>query len=346
MIAVLSTQNREFKGKMKKKAAGESVLKTKYGQTKTRLTASLDRARPADLSSAPVDTKSGILRSAARGGFRYMIMIACFLVFIGTCVYLLFYTIQYFQKQEESRFLQNFSGKTDYTLATVAEKDVQNVHTLSVENSMAGQTIGKTNVEKKEYNEYFQTRKTRIAALQRVNSDVWGWIEVKGTTIDYVIMKTTDNDFYLYRDFKKDYSRYGSIFADYRTRNKLEDNKNLIIYGHNMNNMKTMFYPLLEYATNENAFQNRMIEVTTLDGVYTYSVFSVYDTSPSFNYIRTYFSTSEDYMGFLKTIEKKSIFHKNVELTADSKILTLSTCTVRQDNRRWAIHAVLVGVSN
>ena len=331
---------------MRKKATQESVLKTAYGQSGDVLTASLDRARPADMSKTPVDTKGGILKKAARGGIRYMIMIACFLIFLGTCIYLLVYAIQYFQKQEENRFLQNFTGKTDYTMASVDMKDVQNVYTLTVDQSMVGETIGDTTVKKKEYNEQLESMRTRLTGLQRINSDVWGWITVQGTSIDYPIMRGQDNDVYLYRSFTKEYNRSGSIFADYRTRTKLEDNKNLIIYGHNMNTTKTMFYPLLEYATNEDVFKNRYITVTTLDGIYTYSVFAVYDTNVHFNYIRTYFSSDSDFTDFLKTLEKKSIYHrKDVELNADSKILTLSTCTVRQDNRRWAIHAVLVGVS-
>ncbi|MBQ3869992.1 MAG: class B sortase [Clostridia bacterium] len=332
---------------MRKKQITESVLRTQYNEGETALTASLGRARPADMSKTPVDTKDGILKKAAKGGVRYMIMIACFLVFLGTCLYLLIYTIQYFQKQEENRFLQNFIGKTDYTMASIAEKDTQNIHTLNVDKSMGGQTLGgKYTVDKKVYNEPYEKMKTVLNGLRRINSDVWGWIKVPNTSIDYVVLRAADNDYYLYRSFTKEYNRSGSIFADYRTRTKVEDNRNLIIYGHNMNTTKTMFYPLLEYATNEDVFNKRLIEISTLDGIYTYSVFSVYDTSTKFNYIKTYFSTDEEYVDFLKTLEKKSVFHKDVELNADSRILTLSTCTVRQDNRRWAIHAVLVGISN
>ena len=331
---------------MRKKAEKESVLKEKYGEGGTKLTASLDRARPSDISKTPTDTKRGILRSAARGGIRYMIMIACFLVFLGTCLYLLVYGIQYFQKQEDVRFMQNFTGKTDYIMASVAEKDTQNIYTLPVDKSMKGETIGDVTVPKKEYNEYFASMKTKLVGLQRINSDVWGWITIDGTTIDYEILKAEDNKYYLYRSYTKKYNRNGSIFADYRTRKNIEDNRNVIIYGHNMNTTKSMFYPLLEYATNEDVFNDRMIKIVTTDGVYTYSVFSVYDTKTSFNYIRTYFSSDDDYVDFLKTIEKKSNFHKkDVTLDKNTKILTLSTCTVRGDDRRWAIHAYLYGVS-
>lgn len=331
---------------MRQKAVRESVLKAKYGEAETKLTSSLERARPSDLSKTPTDTKSGIVRAAARGGVRYMIMIACFLVFLGACLYLLVYAIQYFQKQEEIRFMQDFTGMTDYSMASIADKDTQNVRTLTVDQSMAGQKIGKTVVEKKEYNEYYENMRTKLNGLRRINSDVWGWITVDKTTIDYIVMKASDNEYYLYRSYTKQYNRNGSIFADYRTKSRVEDNRNLILYGHNMKTTQTMFYPLLEYATNEEAFKNRMITIATLDGVYTYEVFAVYDTRKTFNYIKTYFSSDEDFVDFLKLIEKKSIYHKDVDLNADTKILTLSTCTVRSgDDMRWAIHAYLVGVS-
>ena len=82
-----------------------------------------------------------------------------------------------------------------------------------------------------------------------------------------------------------------------------------------------------------------------MDGIYTYSVFSVYDTSASYNYIQTYFSSNDAYLAFIQKCIDNSLYKKDIEITSDSSILTLSTCTVRQDNRRWAIHAVLTGIS-
>lgn len=59
-----------------------------------------------------------------------------------------------------------------------------------------------------------------------------GWININDTPIDYPIMKGNDNEFYLTRDFNKEYLTSGSIFMDYR--NEGFQDRNTVIYGHHM----------------------------------------------------------------------------------------------------------------
>lgn len=68
--------------------------------------------------------------------------------------------------------------------------------------------------------------------LSSINSSTVGWITVFGTSINYPVVKGSDNSFYLSHSFDKSYNKAGWIFADYR--NKFDDtDKNIIIYGHN-----------------------------------------------------------------------------------------------------------------
>ena len=65
------------------------------------------------------------------------------------------------------------------------------------------------------------------------NPDTIGWIKVLGTDINYPVVQTNNNDFYLTHSFDKSYNKAGWIFADYR--NKFDNtDKNIVIYGHNM----------------------------------------------------------------------------------------------------------------
>ena len=157
-------------------------------------------------------------------------------------------------------------------------------------------------------------------------------------------MFSGDNDFYLKRSPTKKYNNNGSIFADGRTKAKLEDNRALVVYGHNMASTNSMFSELIEY-TQEDVFNNRLVTITTLDGIYTFEVFSVYNSSAKYNYIRTTFYSDSDFLSFVRTCDNKSLFHKDLEFTKDDMLLTLSTCTVQGDGRRWAIHAKLIAVS-
>lgn len=332
-------------GKKKTEKAAPSVLSGDKAENGEFLR-SLDAVTPSELSRRATLTKDRLLRRSFLGAVRYTSLIACALVFIASCSALIYYGFQYYQNKQDTDFLQNFWNEegADDGLVTVDSSTKKSVITLSIERSMAGEVIGNVGYEDGEYNEYFETMRSKLYSLKRQNSDVWGWITVPNTDIDFPIMKTTNNDYYLYRNFLKEYNRNGSIFADYRTKTYLEDNRNLVIYGHNMASTQSMFAPLLEF-TQEDVFQNRPVIVITMDGIYTYSVFSVYDTSASYNYIQTYFSSNDAYLAFIQKCIDNSLYKKDIEITSDSSILTLSTCTVRQDNRRWAIHAVLTGIS-
>ena len=68
-----------------------------------------------------------------------------------------------------------------------------------------------------------------VKELQKENSDVIGWIKIDGTIINYPILQTTNNDYYLSHNYKEEYSKYGSIFADSNINIK-NVNDNVIIY--------------------------------------------------------------------------------------------------------------------
>ena len=70
--------------------------------------------------------------------------------------------------------------------------------------------------------------------LQSINEQTVAWISVDGTNINYPVVLTSDNDFYLTHNFTKEYTHNGWIFMDYRNR-PMSDN-NVIFYGHNLLN--------------------------------------------------------------------------------------------------------------
>jgi len=181
--------------------------------------------------------------------------------------------------------------------------------------------------------------------LTDVNPDMFCWIKVQHTSIDYPVVQAADNDFYLKRDFNKLYSPSGAIFADYRNKKNILDNRHVVIYGHNMLD-NNMFQPLISaYEKNEENFKTGIIELITPDGMYYYEIFSVGEENPYSGYIQTHFKSDEEYVKFLQTIKGRSNFQKNIELDADSKILTLSTCVNNvRINRRFVVRGVLIDV--
>ena len=73
----------------------------------------------------------------------------------------------------------------------------------------------------------------KVKELQQENADVKGWVRIDDTKINYPLLQTTNNDYYLTHNYKKEKSSYGSIFINSNCNIKNE-NSNIIIYGHDM----------------------------------------------------------------------------------------------------------------
>jgi len=178
-----------------------------------------------------------------------------------------------------------------------------------------------------------QNYKIDFGKLKEINSQVIGWLKVKGTQVDYPVVQATDNDYYLKRNLEKQYNVGGWIFADYK--NKLDGtDKNIVIYGHNMRD-NSMFGNLKNILNEEwyNNEENYIIDFVTENEEQKYQVFSVYKIEKEDYYINTEFKNNE-FAKFIETLKERSIKDFNVETTEVDKILTLSTCA---DNNKYRV---------
>lgn len=173
--------------------------------------------------------------------------------------------------------------------------------------------------------------------LLEINEDIVGWIKVPNTKIDYPVMQSSDNLYYLDKAINLEKNRAGSIFMDFRNGGDGED-KHTILYGHHMRD-GTMFKGLIKYE-NEDFFNNQsIIQFDTLFEEQKWEVFSAYVTGVGFDYLKTNFNTPDEYKTFLTTIQEKSLFPSDVVLTENDQILTLSTCTYDYSEARLVVHA-------
>lgn len=174
--------------------------------------------------------------------------------------------------------------------------------------------------------------------LKSENSDVVAYIKVNNTNIEYPIVKTSNNNFYLNHSFDKSKNSRGWIFADYK--NKFDNtDKNIVIYGHNMRD-ESMFGSLKNILNEEwyNNAENKNITFLTEKGNYIYKVFSIYKIESEDYYIKTNFKNDEDYEKFLNTIKNRSIKNFDINLNINDKIITLSTCA-NNNKYRIVLHA-------
>ncbi len=179
--------------------------------------------------------------------------------------------------------------------------------------------------------------------LKNQNPDTIAYLRVNGTNIDYVVVKGTDNSYYLKHNFNKEYNTAGWIFLDYH--NKFDGtDRNTIIYGHNTQD--NSMFGSLKNALNESWYNNEdnlIIDLVSEEGLKKFKVFSVYTIEKEDYYITTEFNSDNEYLDFLNTIKNRSINDFNVDLTSEDQILTLSTC-VTGGVMRVVLHAKLISI--
>lgn len=175
-------------------------------------------------------------------------------------------------------------------------------------------------------------------ALKEVNEDVVGWIRIENTEIDYPIVQSKDNEYYLHKDINKKYSTCGWIFMDYKNTNNFID-KNTVLYGHNL---KTglMFYDLQKILNNK--LGNKVIiEIFTPKEKLEYRVYSSYLEKPEEYAIKSNLVEESDVQEYIKEMLDRSEILYNIVPDKTDKLITLSTCDNSGKNR-IIVHGVYV----
>lgn len=174
---------------------------------------------------------------------------------------------------------------------------------------------------------------THILRYREQNEDTIGYISIEGTVIDYPVMYSGDNEFYLQNDFDKNKSYYGAIFLDYRCDYyDFSKTRNIILYGHRMND-GSMFKPVTYYFVKKFFDTHPIVQFDTLAGTYQWEVFTTFETHVDFYYIDTDFESDDEWLEFIEYCQSLSLYENDVKLGADDIVLTLSTCSTDKDYR-------------
>ena len=174
------------------------------------------------------------------------------------------------------------------------------------------------------------------------NDDIVGYISIEGTDIDYMVMQSNDNEYYLDRNVFGQETAAGSVFMDYATSAAVLG-RNTILYAHNMRD-GSMFHNLRFYQSKQFFDSNRYIRLTTLHDETIWEAFAFYATHIDFNYIQVYFPDDNNFLSLVDKMVERSIHETDVHIGADDLILTLSTCEGGADKDiRYVLNARLTG---
>lgn len=181
------------------------------------------------------------------------------------------------------------------------------------------------------------------ADLSKRNSEMVGWIKIKGTRLSYPVMQQKDNNsFYLKHNFDKVKQSGGLPMLDYQCDiDKPTDN--LIIYGHNMRN-GSVFATLTKYKKKAFFDEHKTVVLDSLYEHREYEVIAVFNTkvgsASEFRYhefVETF--SEESFNEYIKGVKERSVHKTDVDARFGDTLLTLSTCSYGTSNERMVVVA-------
>lgn len=184
-----------------------------------------------------------------------------------------------------------------------------------------------------------------LPALQEINSDVYAWIRIPGTYVDYPVAQSViEDNYYLHRSIYKNYLFAGMIYSQSCNKRDFSDPVT-VIYGHNMRN-GTMFSSLHYFEKPDFFEEHEVFYIYTVDRVLTYHIVSAYKYDN--RHIMNAFDFNDpevldNYHEFvLDPVSTLRNVRKGVILNRESKLVVLSTCTGNDKGSRYLVTGVLV----
>ena len=158
--------------------------------------------------------------------------------------------------------------------------------------------------------------------LKKANNDVVGLIRIKGTKINYPVLRTDDAKYYLNRDLNKKHSIYGSIYIDPASSTK---STNIVMYGHNMRSGK--MFGELDLFNNPNFCKTAIIKFITEDEIKVYKVADVFSGTVTEKLSKNLIPyTQEEYKNLKDYIENDIKATKYSDILWGQQLITLVTC--------------------
>lgn len=237
------------------------------------------------------------------------------------------------ENNENEELASNLADNFIISIVPDVKKNIEN--TESNKSNEDTTSIDNANIE---------TFKVDFEKLFNENEDTVGWIKINNTNINFPIVQTNNNSFYLKHNFKKQYNSAGWIFADYRNNfNQLD--KNTIIYGHNRRN-NTMFSSLKSFLNTYwfDTESNNYFTFITKDNNYIAKIFSIYKINENNLNLYNSFENENQFYETINDYKQKSIYNFNLDVSYEDNIITLCTCD-NNNKYRIVVHAKLVNAN-
>ena len=181
-----------------------------------------------------------------------------------------------------------------------------------------------------------------FAPLQELCPNIKGWLFAEGTNVDYPVVQTDNNDYYLTHLYNGEANASGALFLDYRN-NDLFMDRNTVIYGHHMMN-GSMFGSLNLYKEQDFYDEYPTMLLYTPDGDYLVELICGTVEDGNYEFVRFNFDDEDDFCSYIESRRSRSTFRSNVEIGPEDRIISLCTCSYEWNNARYMIMGKLTPI--
>lgn len=200
-----------------------------------------------------------------------------------------------------------------------------------LDNNSSGENDGQDQSKDEDY-----VNSANEEELKSINSDYKMWIQIENTNINYPVVQGSDNDYYLKHNFRKESNISGTVFVE--SANDIDNDKNIILYGHNMRN-GTMFNNITNYKEESFFNEDNKISIIMNNTLYEYEVFSVYVKNVSEVNLAIGFASEDEFINYAYNEAEESLYKKDVDFSAEDNLITLVTCSYEFTDARTIVVA-------
>lgn len=256
---------------------------------------------------------------------RKILILLCSLVAVGCLVYVGLYSYEDYRTKENYEQMAQLKENAGKLPQVTPEEDAPQINYTD------------PNVRAPEILEEYKN-------LYNMNKKLIGWLKIDDTIIDYPVMQTSDNEYYLDHNINQEKDRNGALFLD-KDCDPITPSTNLIIYGHHMKSGR-MFGNLDDYASESYYKKHSIIQFDTIYEKGTYEIMYVFRSKvyseaevvfKYYQFIECY--SEQEFDSYMKEMAAMSLYDTGVTAKYGDRLLTLSTCDSSEENGRFVVVA-------
>ena len=234
---------------------------------------------------------------------------------------------------------EDYRTRKSYEEMASIKESAQNTPYYEAADESEAPTINYTNEDKNAPEVLEEYKK-----LYNSNKKLIGWLKIDDTNIDYPVMQTNNNEYYLDHNMNQEKDRNGALFLD-KDCDVINRSTNLIIYGHHMKSGR-MFGNLDDYKSEKYYKKHPIIQFDTIYEKGTYEIMYVFRSKvynegevvfKYYQFIDCY--SEQEFESNMKEMAALSLYDTGVKAEYGDKLLTLSTCDSTVDDGRFVVVA-------